>query len=65
MIDELRDIQEKDYFEHGKAWSKKTILNDDKMCLKRCEELLANMRKKGKVLFEDPDFGPKHKGDLA
>ena len=23
------------------------------------------MREKGKKLFDDPDFGPKYKGDLA
>ena len=42
---------------------KKTILNSDKACLKKCEELLTKMREKGKELFDDPDFGPKHKAD--
>ncbi len=44
---------------------KKTILNSDKACLKRCEELLDIMRKKGLNKFEDPDFGPKYHGDSA
>ena len=44
---------------------KKTILNSDKACLKRCEELLTIMRKKGLTKFEDPDFGPAYKGDNA
>ena len=44
---------------------KKTILNSDKACLKRCEELLDIMRKKGLTKFEDPDFGPKYHGDSA
>ncbi len=44
---------------------KKTILNSDKACLKRCEELLDIMRKKGLTKFEDPDFGPAYPEDDA
>ena len=65
LVDKIRDIEDTDYFNHGKPWMKKTILNSDRMCLKKCEELLSKMREKGKLKFEDPDFGPKHKGDLA
>ena len=65
FIKKLPDLEDTDYFNHTKPWMKKTILNSDKACLKRCEELLAKMRLKGKTKFEDPDFGPKFKGDLA
>jgi len=65
MIDKLRDIENTDYFNYPKPYYMKTMLNSDKACLKKCEELLAKMRKKGKTLFDDPDFGPKYKGDHA
>ena len=65
LIDRLKDVENSDFFNHDKPYYKKTILNSDKACLKYCELLLAKMRLKGKTLFEDPDFGPKYKGDIA
>ena len=65
FIDNLKDVENSDFFNYGKKYCKKTILNSDKAALKYCEMLLAKMRKKGKTLFEDPDFGPKYKGDIA
>jgi hypothetical protein len=65
LIDRLRDVENTDFFNYGKAYYKKTILNSDKAALKYCETLLDKMRKKGKKNFEDPDFGPKYKGDVA
>ena len=65
FLDNMRDVQNTDFFNYGKSYYKKTILNSDKACLKYCEELLDKMRKKGKTMFEDPDFGPKYKGDTA
>ena len=65
LIDRLKDVQNSDFFNYGKKYCKKTILNSDKACLKYCEALLEKMRKKGKTHFCDPDFGPKYKGDVA
>jgi len=65
LIDSLKDVKNSDFFNYGKSYYKKTILNSDKACLKYCEFLLDKMRKKGKTMFEDPDFGPKYKGDTA
>ena len=65
LIDRLKDVENSDFFNYGKAYYKKTILNSDKAALKYCETLLEKMRKKGKTMFEDPDFGPKYKGDNA
>jgi len=59
-------ISKEDYFNPCRIdRPRKTILNSDIACLKRCEELLNKMKEKGKILFEDPDFGPKSKDDPA
>ena len=60
-------IKDKDYFnwQNPKIPTKKTILNDQKACLRRCEDLLKKMRMKGESVFTDPDFGPQDKDDLA
>jgi len=65
FLTKLKDVENSDFFNYGKSYYKKTILNSDKAALKYCELLLEKMRKKGKTMFEDPDFGPKYKGDTA
>ncbi len=54
-------IQEADFFRASNT----TILVNEMACLKRCEELLQDMRNKGRQLFRDPEFGPQFKGDIA
>jgi len=54
-------LTEKDFFRPGCT----TILNSDMAAMKRCYELIREMKKKGKKLFEDPDFGPQSPGDAA
>lgn len=47
---------EKDYFRiYNPKWT--TILNSEHAALKRCKELLTNVK-----TFKDPDFGPEFKG---
>ena len=58
-------MKDEDYYRNKTPFRKKTILNSDMACLRRCEDLLREMREKGKTLFEDPDFGPKTKIDHA
>ena len=60
-------LEDKDFFNFGREGYRvrKTILNSDKACLKRCEELLAQMDQKGQAQFVDPDFGPQTRDDLA
>ncbi len=65
MVDKIKDVENTDYFNWPASYYMKTILNSDKACLKKCEELLHKMRQKGKTQFDDPDFGPKYKGDHA
>ncbi len=54
-------MKKTDYFKTGKV----TILNSEMAALKQAEEFLKDMRKKGRRLFCDPEFGPQHKGDSA
>ena len=49
MLGNLRDVVNTDYFNWPASYYFKTILNSDKACLKKCEELLAKMRQKGKL----------------
>ena len=51
-------IEESDYF-----MNVKTILNDPMKALKKCVDIVNELKakKSGKMLFEDPDFGPSQK----
>jgi len=45
-------LKDKDFFRSGTKYSKlmkKTILNNQLACLKRCDELLKQMEKKGET----------------
>ena len=37
LIDDLRPVENSDFFNYGKPYYKKTILNNDKATLKYCE----------------------------
>ena len=54
------EISPEDYFNHDndKVRTKRTILNNEKACLRRCEDLLKKMEASGEAMFNDPDFGP-------
>ena len=49
MVDKIKDLEHEDYFNYPAPYYMKTVLNSDKACLKKCEELLAKMRQKGKL----------------
>jgi len=49
MVDKIKDVENTDYFNWPASYYFKTILNSDKACLKKCEELLSKMRQKGKL----------------
>lgn len=48
-----KTLKPEDFYE-----GKTTILNDAISCLKRCHEIVKEMKEKGMKRWTDPEFGP-------
>ena len=53
-------FKETDFFQ-----GKRTILNNEMACLKKCREIVRALNKGNNSMFTDPEFGPQSPKDFA